>query len=85
MAGATRAMFNGGNFSQRFSAATSRPTPKRGQVKVAILLLCFIFSTNPGIISAKYKSGCPDHRHIKPVSPALNTSQISRPPNQRTC
>ncbi|KAK3188076.1 hypothetical protein Dsin_027637 [Dipteronia sinensis] len=38
MAGARRAMINGGNFSKRFSAATSRPMPKRGQVKVAILV-----------------------------------------------
>ncbi|KAK2644167.1 hypothetical protein Ddye_019362 [Dipteronia dyeriana] len=38
MAGARRAMINGGNFSQRFSDATSRPTPKRGQIKVAILV-----------------------------------------------
>ncbi|KAK4858804.1 hypothetical protein QYF36_022299 [Acer negundo] len=39
MAGERRDMINGGNFSQRFSAATSRPTPKRGQVKVAILFV----------------------------------------------
>uniref|UniRef100_F6GYY0 Uncharacterized protein n=1 Tax=Vitis vinifera TaxID=29760 RepID=F6GYY0_VITVI len=35
MAGGRRAMINGGNFSQRFSG---RPIPKRGQVKVGIVV-----------------------------------------------
>ncbi|KAJ0082827.1 hypothetical protein Patl1_10852 [Pistacia atlantica] len=37
MAGSRRAMINGGNFSQTLSSG--RPIPKRGQVKVAILVV----------------------------------------------
>ncbi|KAL4278326.1 hypothetical protein GQ457_03G037120 [Hibiscus cannabinus] len=69
MAGARREMINGGNFSPKISG---RPIPRRGQVKVAILLgiahsVASIFSPSSRRAAASYLKGA--HPPPKGASP----------------